>query len=276
VLAIDGTSGSAVKSFGTNGVQTIGDSLASTTVASAKVSSFESVVPLGLAVSGSTLYVVGRCQFTSPGIGHKGKIAGGMNGKAFIAALDVKSGSGATRFGRDGLFFVDGHAAEVADAVLSGGSLFVTGRWKQRSSDNAFLASIDAATGALTQRFGIGGIKVVAPWEWQSAWSIRVNEHIVYVAGGYLDKGTGGVFVVAFDRRTGLPVTAFGNRGTLLVEGLKFGNQGRIETFGDDLYLIARAIKGEEREIKIGSTTLRNGDFGGFLFHFLKDGTLTK
>jgi len=273
VLAIDRSSGSAVTGFGNGGAQTIGNALASGSV-SARVSPFNNVEPFGLATSGSTLYVFGSCEGTSLGIGRQGTIVGGWRYNAFVAALSTKSGTAVGGFGQNGLVVLQGNNTEAADAVVSGGLLYLTGRWQQASHDKAFLAVMDAGTGTLSPRFGKDGIKVFGPWEWESSCSIRVNGQVVYIAGGYIDPPIEGVFVAAFDRSSGLPVMSFGNSGSQLFEGPNFGNQGRIEPFGDSLYLVARTepLLDDKREIRIGGTTIKYGEVSGFLFRLGKDG----
>lgn len=274
VLAIDGTNGSAVISFGTKGVQTIGNALALTGPPSAKVAN-TNVEPFGLAVSGSTLYVFGRCDGNSLGIGGQGSIIGErMRSKGFIAALNIQTGTAVSGFGQTGLVVMDRDAAEVADTVVSEGLLYVTGCWQHAGHDNAYLAAMDASTGRLSQQFGTAGMKVLGPWEWESGWSIRVKGQVAYITGGYMDRETEGVFVAAFDRTSGLPVKAFGSGGTQLIEGLKWGEQGRIEPFGNTLFLAARTEPSLEKkhEVKIGETIFTHDGVSGFLFRLRTDG----
>src|SRR5208337_2160729 len=141
VLAIDRTSGSAVTSFGTNGVQTIGNAVALTGPPSAKVAN-TNVKPFGLAVSGSTLYVAGRCDGSSLGIGGRGGIMGEWWSKGFIAALNLQTGAAVRGFGQTGLVVMDGDVAEANDVIVSGDSLYVTGRWRHASDEKAFLAAV--------------------------------------------------------------------------------------------------------------------------------------
>ena len=92
-----------------------------------------------------------------------------------------------------------------------------------------------------------------------------------------MSQQTEGIFLAAFDRTNGFPSASFGNAGVLLIEGTKFGNQGRIEPFDGDLFLAARtdpSLENDKHEVKIGNVTLKKGEISGFLFRFSKDGTL--
>ena len=92
-----------------------------------------------------------------------------------------------------------------------------------------------------------------------------------------MSQGSEGVYVAAFDRSNGLPVKSFGVGGVRLVEGRTLGNQGRIEPFRDDLFLVIRTdprLEDEKHEVKIGDTVLRHGEMEGLLFRLRKDGTV--
>ncbi len=276
VLAIHSGDGSAVNTFGTGGVQTIGNIVGAGDSSSRGLSAGDSVEPLGLAMSNATLYVVGRCQGSSAGIGGQGAIVAGTGGKAFVAAIHAASGAALDGFGRNGVLVIAENASEAADAVVFGDSLYVTGCWRESSVEKAFVLALDAGSGAFSPHFGTAGITVFGSWTWQASWSIRVIGQAIYVAGGYMNSSSEGVFVAAFDRTSGLPLASFGNSGAQLVEGLRFGQQGRIECFGDTLFLAARTgiMRNEKREAKVGSTLLNYGEMNGLLLHFSKDGTL--
>jgi len=276
VLAIDRTSGSAVTGFGTNGVQTIGNAVALKDALSAKVSQTR-VEPFALTVSGSTLYIVGSCDGSSLGTGGQGTMTAGSSSKAFIAALDTQTGAAVSSFGHAGMVLMDGDITEANDVVVSGGSLYLTGTLRHGSHEKAFLAAMDAGTGTLSQQFGTAGIKVFGPSDWESGWSIRVDGQVVYIAGSYINQRAEGVYVAAFDRTSGLPVRSFGTSGTRLIEGLSYGNQGRMGRFGDTLFLVARtepSLESEKHEIMIGNRIIKHGDMNGFLFRLRKDGTV--
>ena len=273
VLAIDRTSGSAVVSFGKNGVQTIGNAVSLIGPPSAKIAETD-VEPWGLALSQSTLYVVGSCERRSLGIGGHGTINGEWWRKGFVAALSLRTGAAVNGFGRNGLVVMD--EGTIEDAVASGDCLYLTGCWRQASDEKAFLAAMDAGTGALSEQFGAGGIKVFRPFEWETGRSIRVSGQVVYIAGGYLDPKAEGVYVAAFDRTSALPVKSFGNDGIRVIDGLRWGEQGRLGLFDDSLFLVARTDPsiGDKHEIKIGDTIIKHGEMSGFLFRLRKDGTV--
>ncbi len=285
VLALDRSSGSAVTIFGANGVQTIGN--ASVTADSAP--RFDSLQPIGMAVSRSSIYIVGHCVGSNLEIGRQGAIIAEWQPRAFIAAIDRHSGAAVSGFGQGGVVLMESNISTANDAEVVGDSLYVTGSWEERLRTSAFVAMLNAATGAPIGQFGNAGIKLfgASEWQrgdWQSGWSVRVNGAVSYVAGGYIkvdnqieERSTQGVFVAAFNRADGSPLTSFGNRGVQLIEGITGEEQGRIEPFGDDLFLIARTHPSLERgkhEVKIGNVIIKKGEMSGFLFRLSRDGAI--
>jgi len=273
VVAMDRSSGSAVTSFGASGIQTIGNASASTD----SLPGLDSVEPMGIALSRSSIYIVGHCLGSNLGIGRHDEIIAGQQPRAFIAAISSKSGAAASSFGQSGVVLMEGNARTANGAVIVGDSLYLTGTCRERSRERAFVAMLNADTGAPAQQFGTAGIRVFGSWEWQGGCSIQVDGAMLYVAGGYIRQQTGGVFLAAFDRTNGFPVTTFADKGVRLIEGLFSGEQGQVEAFGEDLYLVAGTVpslENDKHEVKVGNVTLKKGEISGFLFRFSKDGTL--
>ena len=276
VFAVDRSRCSAVTTFGTGGVQTIGNPLAPDPNAR-QASEQYSVDPFGLAIWDSTFYVVGECTGTSPGIGRQGTIFGGFRGKAFVA-VNAQSGSAAAGLGQNGVLSMEGGAFRLPTRTCWARRFILPGDvWRNRPQRMFLLRPWTCAMRSISQQFGTAGVKVLRPWVGQGGASIRANGQVLYIAGYYSDRTTAGVFVAAFDRKSGLPLTSFGNRGVQLIEGLTFGQQGQIEPYGDTLFLVARTtniIGNEKREIKIGSAVFNYGEMSGLLVHLSKDGKL--
>jgi len=278
VLAVDSKDGSAIARFGAGGVQTIGNAIASTSppVADASGNGIGCLSPAALAMSGATLYLAGRCEADTLGIGRQGAISPGFPGRAMIAALDAQTGAAARRFGSNGVLLMPEKIFSVEDTVASGDWLYATGKWRG-SSKGAFVAVMDGGTGAFANGFDSDGLMLFTVGEsCYGGWGIRVNGNAVYVAGGYSRGKTNGLFIAEFDRTTGAPVMSFGDRGTQSIEG-GFGSEGAMEPSGDSLFLVARTSRfseHEEPEIKVGDTVIKHGDMNGYLFQFSKDGKL--
>jgi len=274
VLAIDCRNGSAITTFGAGGIQTIGIPANSGASTTAPPFQRNSVEPLGVAVSQSRIYVVGKCSGSGFGIGGEGSIIADDTAQAFIAAIDRRLGVASAGFGKNGLVLLAENAMAATDAVVSRDSLFLTGHWRDPSTD-VFVAKLDAGSGALAQQFGKAGLKLFGPWEWQGGHSIRVYGDVLYIAGGFIEQKTEGVFVAAFDQSNGLAIRSFGNNGTRMIEGLEFGDQGRIELFDDHLFLVAEtaaSLRDGRHVVTIGKIVLSTGGARGFLFRFSTNG----
>jgi hypothetical protein len=229
-----------------------------------------------MALSRSSIYIVGHCSGNNLGIGRQGSIFAGQQSKAFVAAINPQSGAAVDGFGQGGVVLMEGNARTANDAVVVGDSLYLTGTCREESLESAFVAMLNAGTGARAQQFGTAGIRIFGSWDWQGGCSVRVNGPVVYVAGSYIREQTQGVFLAAFDRTNGFPVTTFADKGVRLIEGLTSGG-GRVEPFGDDLFLVAGTeprLENDKHEVKIGNVTLKKGEIAGFLFRFSKDGKL--
>jgi hypothetical protein len=279
VLAVDPKDGSAIAKFGTGGVQTVGNAIPSTSplVAEAWGNGIGSLSPAALALSGPTLYVLGRCERDTLGIGRQGAISAGFRGLAMIAAIDAQTGTAAARFGSNGIVLMPERVFSVTDVAAFADSLYATGQWRQYPDEGAFIGVMDAGTGALSTKFGNRGLMLFTVGEsCYGGRGIRVNEQLAYVAGDYSREKTNGLFIAAFRRVDGAPVKSFGDDGVVSIEG-GFGVGAAMEPFGDSLFMAAGTsdvLEHEGPQIKIGDTVIRHGDMNGYLFQFSKDGKL--
>jgi len=233
VAALDPQSGAGIAGFGTGGIQIISSTGSSDDC-------------LHLAMSGTTLYAQGLFSGNNLGIGAAGTLSCAGSRDVFVAALHAGTGARVTGFGTNGVQSFGGSGDEMATGlVVDSGSLFVSGEYYSSNLGiggsgsiantgglDAFIASIDSATGSARAGFGTGGIQTLGGTSNQDLHGITAANGNIYVMGTFIDTnlGIGGagtfqtsgqydVFVAAIGAVNGQPRTSFGSNGLQKIGG---------------------------------------------------------
>ncbi len=197
ILALDHLSGAAVAGFGTSGTQTFGGS------------GFDE--PTGIAVSATGVYVTGTFDSNNAVIGVGSGTAAANFEDAFVIGLSPSTGAALGGFGSNGVQKLGGSGNDLGGGIfVSGTTLYLTGQIASsdfgigasgsvasRGGSDAFIAALDAASGAAIAGFGSGGIQTFGGSFSEAGNAIDVANGVVYVAGTFSssDAGIGGATI---------------------------------------------------------------------------------
>jgi len=275
VLALDAETGRPRSEFADRGVQTFGNA-GSTEPPLVRVSGTSHAGPQEIAASASTIYLAGMLDGRGArGIGGKGTTERFDNWRAFVIAVDAKTGQPKKDFGTDGVQILPPRVGGASAAALAGDSLYIAGNWRPREqrTGDLFVAALNAETGSPKNEFGEGGFfpfsPVVGLDQWEGCSAIVLKKATVYVVGGT----SKGAFLAAFDKRTAEPCGWFGMKGIQLIEGLNIGSVV-ASSYQDFIYLAATTMLFDSRLVTIADKQFDGGDWKGFLFKLGRTGVL--
>ncbi len=198
----------------------------------------------GVAVSGSTVYVMGSFSSSNAQIGGTGPFAAAQGSSAaFVIALDAATGAAITGFGLNssGIQTFCGSAGEVGnDLVVNGSTLYLAGSFSGTAQiggsgqavsssglNDAFVLALDATTGLAKPAFGLNssGVQTYGGSTGNDyAFGLAASGTTVYCTGYFgsttaqiggagpsvSKSGADDAFVIALDATTGAAQTAFG------------------------------------------------------------------
>lgn len=265
VIAFDAVTGAVKTGFGTNGVASYGG--------------VDGASAGGIATSGSAIYVTGiqypdyiHIQ-VDPSVIVDPPVSVNPTSKTFVWALSSTQGATLGTFNGTGVVTLDDISGENSgrSIAVADGSVFVAGSVFQYNNlpkgvtplaasahmmppakssalifppyfggtRNAFVASLNATTGALNAGFASNGIKQIGGTDGVSGDGLAVANGVVYVTGGYTKMpasnsasplgsrftSDSNVYVLAVDENTGLESATFGTSG-MITFGRQFSDEG--------------------------------------------------
>ena len=273
ILALDST-GNAVSTFGTKGIQTLGGA------------GFE--VFTGLALFGGTVYASGYASADNVGIGGLGDLKTLGKADAVVVALDAKTGAERSTFGHNGIKLIGGSnddlgtsVAVTADALYVGGTLSSTdagigalGSVSTAGDADGFVAALNPFTGAALPAFGNAGIAVFGGSARDGIAGVAVTSDRVFAAGSFessnagfgslgvlKSSGNGDAMILALDRFSGTPTS-----GTLI-----YGGADLDAAFGVTQYLGKGIVVGDLFSVDAGVNGPGTGNGSGFFGFLFED-----
>jgi hypothetical protein len=250
VWALDAETGTAVPTFGTNGLQTFGglgtDNLQA------------------LTVSGPNLVLGGNFDSTDASIGGIGTVQAAHALDCYVLILNAKTGLANTSFGTDGaVTFGGSDVDEVAALAVKGSALYVTGNFKSLNFAfeggtsygpvgirSAYILALSAKDGTLNTRFdGDGvlrfggsaddrGIKIaVSGSNLFLAGNLSSQDAGVNATGTFSSSGMNDAFILALSAKNGTPNTNFGTGGFQKFGGTAEDTLGGLAPSSKAIYL---------------------------------------
>lgn len=217
-----------------------------------------------ITVSGSTVYVTGSFTSFDAGIGAFGIASSFGPVSTYVIALNQADGSAVPGFGANGVQRIGGNNDDEGNGiVVSGSNVYVTGTASSTAiriaggtpvtligAADAFVAAMNASTGAAVAGFGSSGIKLFGGSSTDQGNAIVSSGATLYIAGTFTSNNAGvgalgslaarggsDAFVLALDAATGAPIAGFGTGGVQTITGSDSEIGNGIAIAGSNLYV---------------------------------------